>query len=73
MKMKYTERSSILCVLLIAAAGCSGGAGEASDGSNAPGAAAAAIGAWGIDMSARDEAVAAGDDFNRYANGRWLD
>jgi endothelin-converting enzyme/putative endopeptidase len=36
-------------------------------------AASAAIGAWGIDLSARDESVSPGDDFNRYANGKWLD
>lgn len=71
--MKHRECWSILCVLTIAASGCSGGGGEATVGSNEPAAATAAIGAWGIDLSARDEAVAAGDDFNRYANGRWLD
>jgi len=27
---------------------------------------------WGIDLSARDTSVKAGDDFNRYANGTWL-
>jgi len=33
----------------------------------------AAIGAWGIDLTARDMSVAPGDDFFRYANGGWLD
>jgi endothelin-converting enzyme/putative endopeptidase len=33
----------------------------------------ARLGAWGIDLTARDESVAPGDDFNRYANARWLD
>jgi len=33
----------------------------------------AEIGAWGIDLSARDKAVAPGADFFRYANGHWLD
>ena len=32
----------------------------------------AAIGAWGIDLSNRDDAVKPGDDFFRYANGHWL-
>jgi putative endopeptidase len=32
----------------------------------------AAIGAWGVDLTARDESVKPGDDFFRYANGAWL-
>ncbi len=35
--------------------------------------AAAAIGAWGIDLTARDMGVNPGDDFFRYANGAWLE
>ena len=31
------------------------------------------LGAFGIDLSARDANVKPGDDFYRYANGRWLD
>ncbi|MEO6340333.1 MAG: M13 family metallopeptidase N-terminal domain-containing protein, partial [Caulobacteraceae bacterium] len=31
------------------------------------------FGAWGLDLAGRDLAVKAGDDFNRYANGRYLD
>ena len=27
---------------------------------------------WGLDLSARDPAVRPGDDFYRYADGRWL-
>ncbi|MEZ6023655.1 MAG: M13 family metallopeptidase [Hyphomonadaceae bacterium] len=34
---------------------------------------AAAIGAWGIDLTARDTSVSPGDDFFRYVNGAWLD
>ena len=30
-------------------------------------------GAWGYDLSAMDLRVKPGDDFNRYANGAWLD
>jgi putative endopeptidase len=33
----------------------------------------AAIGAWGVDLTARDESVRPGDDFHRFANGSWLD
>jgi endothelin-converting enzyme/putative endopeptidase len=42
----------------------------------APAAAAtgeAEIGSWGIDLDARDLSVDPGDDFNRYANGHWID
>lgn len=34
---------------------------------------AAEIGAWGIDLETRDLSVEPGDDFARYANGKWLD
>ena len=30
-------------------------------------------GAWGYDLSAMDLRVKPGDDFNRYANGAWID
>jgi putative endopeptidase len=33
----------------------------------------AQIGAWGIDLTARDPRVKAGDDFYRYSIGNWLD
>src|SRR3984957_5546850 len=33
----------------------------------------AQIGAFGLDLSARDMTVRRGDDFFRYANGHWLD
>ncbi len=32
----------------------------------------AAIGAWGIDLTARDLTVPPGEDFFRYVNGTWL-
>ena len=38
-----------------------------------PGAGKPQIGSFGVDLSARDTAVKPGDDFNRYANGTWLD
>jgi endothelin-converting enzyme/putative endopeptidase len=34
---------------------------------------AAEIGDWGVDLSVGDETVKPGDDFNRYASGKWLD
>src|SRR5690349_8668148 len=30
-------------------------------------------GNWGVDISTRDTAVKPGDDFQRYASGKWLD
>ncbi len=51
-------------------AGCATGAEEAVTA--APARAPAAIGAWGVDLSARDLNVKAGDDFFRHANGTWL-
>ena len=53
---------------LALAAGCATGTttAEAPRG-------AAAIGAFGIDLTGRDESVHPGDDFFRYANGRWFD
>ena len=33
----------------------------------------AAIGDFGIDLSARDTSVKPGDDFERYASGKWID
>ncbi|MEZ5996936.1 MAG: M13 family metallopeptidase [Hyphomonadaceae bacterium] len=52
-------------------------AGCASQPSAAPNAAAAprppaAIGAWGIDLTARDMNVRPGDDFFRHVNGAWM-
>jgi predicted metalloendopeptidase len=33
----------------------------------------AQIGAWGVDLAGMDTTVRPGDDFDRYANGRWKD
>ncbi|MBS0475163.1 MAG: peptidase M13 [Proteobacteria bacterium] len=33
----------------------------------------AEIGAWGVDLSGGDTTAKPGDDFNRYASGKWLD
>src|SRR5262245_62119424 len=32
----------------------------------------AAIGAFGVDLTARDTAVKPGDDFEKYASGAWI-
>jgi len=52
-------------------AGCATGT-SSSTSTTAPARAPAAIGAWGVDLAARDLNVKAGDDFFRYANGTWL-
>jgi putative endopeptidase len=44
--------------------------GAAADGQTA---AKPQYGAWGFDLTAMDPSVKPGDDFNRYANGAWLD
>jgi putative endopeptidase len=52
-------------------AGCASGAASNATAPAAP-RAPAAIGAWGVDLAARDLNVKPGDDFFRYANGTWL-
>jgi putative endopeptidase len=49
-------------------AGCATGTTSTTTTTRAP----AAIGAWGVDLAARDLNVKPGDDFFRYANGTWL-
>jgi putative endopeptidase len=51
-------------------AGCATSAEQAAapEAPRAP----AAIGAWGVDLAARDLNVKPGDDFFRYANGTWM-
>jgi putative endopeptidase len=51
-------------------AGCATGTATSEEAA-AP-RAPAAIGAWGVDLTARDESVKPGDDFFRYANGAWM-
>jgi putative endopeptidase len=51
-------------------AGCATAATEATTAT--PARAPAAIGAWGVDLAARDLNVKPGDDFARYAQGTWM-
>jgi len=66
MLTRRTMGASSLALL----AGCATGAATSSS-APAP-RAPAAIGAWGVDLAARDLNVKPGDDFFRYANGTWL-
>ncbi len=43
------------------------------EAAKAPAAKKTELGTFGIDLGNRDTSVKAGNDFNRYANGRWLD
>ena len=38
----------------------------------APAASGAVVGSWGVDLANRDLSVKPGDDFERYASGKWL-
>jgi putative endopeptidase len=59
-------------VLLAALAACANTDRPVND-ARAGAATQAKIGAFGLDLSARDLTVRPGDDFFRYANGHWLD
>lgn len=56
-------------VLILATAGCT--THMKSDPTAS--AAKAQIGPWGLDLAAGDRSVKPGDDFYRYADGKWLD
>src|SRR4051795_4330066 len=45
----------------------------ASPAAATPAPATAHFGTWGIDLSTRDLSVKPGDDFQRYASGKWMD
>ena len=72
--------SRLLALFLTAVAGCAANhpaaAPEASDNAAVPAVRRAqprpAIGAWGFDTAGMDRSVAPGENFFRYANGRWL-
>ncbi len=67
--ISFTRRALGASTLALAA-GCATGSGGGS-GSSTGG--RAAIGAYGLDLTAGDASVRPGDNFFRYANGRWLD
>jgi len=56
-------------------AGCASNATNANTATTTPAAAPRPqpqIGAWGVDLAARDTSVKPGDDFFKYCNGTWL-
>jgi putative endopeptidase len=58
---------------LLALTACSHEPARAPVATPAADAPRAQLGAWGLDLSARDPGVKPGDDFYRYADGHWLD
>jgi putative endopeptidase len=56
-------------VLILATAGCT----THMKSDPTANAAKAQIGPWGLDLAAGDRSVKPGDDFYRYADGKWLD
>ncbi len=65
--------ASLLALSVSALGWARDAAAEATADENAAPAEKAEIGAWGIDLSARDMSVSPGADFFRYVNGHWLD
>jgi putative endopeptidase len=66
--MMMLSRRAVGASSLALLAGCATGTTSSTTTARAP----AAIGAWGVDLAARDLNVKPGDDFFRYANGTWL-
>ena len=69
--MMFLTRRAMGASSVALLAGCATGtATETAE--TAPTRAPAAIGAWGVDLTARDLNVKPGDDFFRYAQGTWM-
>src|ERR1700730_4156931 len=75
-----TAGLSLSLALSLITAGCtthmtSGKTTEITSEANRTGSATghARIGAWGLDLTAHDTSVKPGDDFFRYADGKWID
>src|SRR5262245_42447301 len=69
--MMMLSRRAMGASSLALLAGCATGT-TTTPSAPAPTRRPAAIGAWGVDLAARDLNVKPGDDFFRYANGTWL-
>ena len=67
-----SRRALRLGVLLLACSALSAGAASAqSNGTGEP--KVVHFGTWGVDLDTRDTSVRPGDDFARYAAGKWMD
>lgn len=62
----------LFCGIAIVALVSCGKKNDGADAATASTANAAELGSFGVDLSARDEAVDPGDDFYAYVNGAWL-
>jgi putative endopeptidase len=69
--MMFLTRRAMGASSVALLAGCATGT-VTETAETAPTRAPAAIGAWGVDLAARDTNVKPGDDFFRYANGTWM-
>ncbi len=69
-------RNLLLCSLAVAALASCGRKEAKSGDASGPGVVASAagpeLGAFGVDLSAMDPSIEAGDDFYRHVNGAWL-
>ena len=68
--MMFLTRRAMGASSVALLAGCATGATAPTE--TAPARDPAAIGAWGVDLGARDLNVKPGDDFFRHANGTWM-
>jgi putative endopeptidase len=68
--MQSKFRAALAAAVVVFAAGCSKTDAPPRFATSEP---KAAIGSWGFDQSGMDTSVKPGDDFYRYANGKWLD
>ena len=67
-----TRRLALASGTALLAAGCATRTGAVAETSAPAARQAATLGAWGIELDARDTSVAPGDDFYRYTSGTWL-
>ena len=70
--MMFLTRRAMGASSVALLAGCATGTTATTTDTTTAARAPAAIGAWGVDLAARDTSVKPGDDFFKYANGTWL-
>ena len=67
-----TRRLALASGTALLAAGCATRAGMVAESAERLAPQAAQLGAWGIELDARDMSVAPGEDFYRHVSGTWL-